>query len=506
MTARVLAVGLLAVLGLAVSGSAAAVEPKGAASARAIGVQVVVPGGAGGHAAVVSAPPARSLSAGGYTYGEAVTTGAIAANVRATSSGRAEAGSNGTVQAVSLFGGEIAVDAISVQASARATTRGATGSLGASRLAGVRILGAAVEARPNMRVPLADWGYAVLLEQAVVRSSTGAYGYRGFVTGLHVHLTAEHGGLPAGTEIMVGYAEAAARMPKVAPAPPPPPPPPPPPSARPKPPPPPAPIRPPPPPPASAPSREPVPPAPGRPAKPPPVVKDPPADVRPDLTAKGYVFPVYGPASFSDDFGAPRADTGWHHGNDIFARLGAPVLAVSDGTLFLVGWNDIGGNRLWLRDERGNEFYYAHLSAYSPLAFDGSRVRAGDVIGFVGDTGDAVGTPPHLHFEIHPAQLLGLGYDGVVNPYRYLSAWRRLADAPFDVPAGRQGGTAPPAAAVLLDAQDISTASGLEAEALAEVLTMPPLFGEGRTALVPGVPPPEIVGAPPGFPSASSAN
>jgi hypothetical protein len=129
------------------------------------------------------------------------------------------------------------------------------------------------------------------------------------------------------------------------------------------------------------------------------------------------------------------------------------------------------------------------------------------VIGFVGDTGDAVGTPPHLHFEIHPAQLLGLGYDGVVNPYRYLSAWRRLADAAFDAaPVGPQSGTAPPPAAVLLDAQDISTASGLEAEALAQVLTMPPLFGEGRTALVPGVAPPEVVGAPPGFPSAGTAN
>jgi hypothetical protein len=237
------------------------------------------------------------------------------------------------------------------------------------------------------------------------------------------------------------------------------------------------------------------------------VVKNPPADVKPDLTSQGYVFPVYGPASFSDDFGAPRADTGWHHGNDIFARLGAPVLAVADGTLFLVGWNEIGGNRLWLRDERGNEFYYAHLSAYSPLAFDGSRVRAGDVIGFVGDTGDAAGTPPHLHFEIHPAQLLGLGYDGVVNPYRYLSAWRRLADAAFDVaPIEREPGSAPPPAAVLLDAQDISTASELDPEALAVVLTMPPLFGEGRTALVPGVPSPRVVGAPPGFPSISAPN
>ena len=59
------------------------------------------------------------------------------------------------------------------------------------------------------------------------------------------------------------------------------------------------------------------------------------------------------------------------------------------GTVFSVGWNDLGGYRLWLRDRQGNQFYYAHLSAFSPLAVDGTEVRAGDVIGFVGNTGDA---------------------------------------------------------------------------------------------------------------------
>ena len=170
-----------------------------------------------------------------------------------------------------------------------------------------------------------------------------------------------------------------------------------------------------------------------------PSSRNPPANVRPQLTAAGYVFPVYGPSLFTDDFAAARAITGWHHGNDIFAPVGAPVLAVTDGTLFLVGWNDVGGNRVWLRDRQGNEFYYAHLSAFSPLAFEGSQVKAGDVIGFVGATGDAVGTPPHLHFEIHPAALLGLGYDGVVNPYSYLLAWRRVADATFDWGAPEAG-------------------------------------------------------------------
>ena len=141
------------------------------------------------------------------------------------------------------------------------------------------------------------------------------------------------------------------------------------------------------------------------------------------LAGGGYVFPIAGEASFSDDFGVPRP-TMWHHGNDIFAAKGTPLVAVADGTLFNVGWNDVGGNRLWLRDVAGNEFYYAHLSGYSPLARDGARVVAGDVIGFVGDTGDAQGTSPHLHFEIHPPELAAQGYDGVINPYPYLVAWR----------------------------------------------------------------------------------
>jgi murein DD-endopeptidase MepM/ murein hydrolase activator NlpD len=141
------------------------------------------------------------------------------------------------------------------------------------------------------------------------------------------------------------------------------------------------------------------------------------------LTAGEYVFPVAGEASFSDDFGVPRTTT-WHHGNDIFAERGTPLVAVTAGTLFNVGWNDVGGTRLWLRDADGNEYYYAHLARFSPLAEEGAHVNAGDVIGYVGDTGDAAGTPPHLHFEIHPPELQAKGYDGVVNPYPYLTAWK----------------------------------------------------------------------------------
>jgi murein DD-endopeptidase MepM/ murein hydrolase activator NlpD len=195
--------------------------------------------------------------------------------------------------------------------------------------------------------------------------------------------------------------------------------------------------------------------------------------VTPALGGGPYVFPVYGPVQFSDTFGAARADVSWHHGDDIFAPLGSPILAVADGTLFSVGWNRIGGNRIWLRDREGNYFYYAHLAAFTTLAVDGAKVRAGDVIGFVGNTGDAAGTPYHLHFEIHPVTLLGLGYDGAVNPTSYLLRWQRARDLEAAAPAGIGWSrrSAPAAGAILLAASDISSADGLEPGSLRRALS-----------------------------------
>jgi murein DD-endopeptidase MepM/ murein hydrolase activator NlpD len=452
---------------LVVGGSSGATSAQAVSSAKAFGVRVVVPGKGTETAGSISSPPQAAASLLGWSYANgAVSVGEISAGTQATRSGdRAVGRAGASVSAISLFGGEITADSADLSAVSRATASVADGTLAASSVTGLTVLGTPVSASVNARVPLADWGYAVLLEEAVVRQNTKtARGHRGFVTGIHVHLTAAHGGLPAGTEIFVGYAEAAATAPK--------------PSSTPTPPPLPQP----------SPTPSPVP-HPG----PPSVVHPPASDITPQLTADGYVFPVYGPSSFSDDFGAPRADTVWHHGNDIFAPPGAPVLAVSDGTLFLVGWNTIGGNRLWVRDLQGNEFYYAHLSAYSPLAREGAHVHAGDVIGFVGNTGDAEGTPTHLHFEVHPVDLLWKGYDGVVDPYPYLLAWRKQTDltigaAGWTAPSGK----APPPASVLLEADDISTMSGLDPGAYSTLLDMGPLFGEGP-------PGPTVVQAEPGF-------
>jgi hypothetical protein len=195
------------------------------------------------------------------------------------------------------------------------------------------------------------------------------------------------------------------------------------------------------------------------------------------ITKQGYVFPVYGPSGYGDTFGAFRGDVpgGWHHGDDIFAPLGAPVLAVADGVVFSVGPNPIGGNRLWLQDGAGNQYYYAHLSAYTPLARDGTHVHAGDVLGFVGNTGDAAGGPYHLHFEVHPASLLFLGYDGAVDPTPYLDAWKHLQSVRF--PAGVAWAPQPlhsllpPPGAMLLQSTDISTASGLDPNSLTQAIS-----------------------------------
>ena len=162
-----------------------------------------------------------------------------------------------------------------------------------------------------------------------------------------------------------------------------------------------------------------------------------PLTVTPPLDGGPYVFPVETDAYVPDTYGAARSDVpgGWHHGDDIFAPLGTPVVAVATGRLNRVGWEKLGGWRLWVRDRNGDEFYYAHLSGYSPAALDDRHVHRGEVIGFVGNTGDAFTTIPHLHFEIHPRSLLHLQYDGAVDPTSYLARWPRprLRDAPRPV-------------------------------------------------------------------------
>jgi murein DD-endopeptidase MepM/ murein hydrolase activator NlpD len=453
---------LLLVVGAAVllapgSAGAFAVATAGPVS-HGLAIRVTVPGGPGAAAASVAAPKDAVAMGGAFAYpadGTIVRASSVTAGAFAVPSAPSpSASASSEAQSVVLFNGEITATTVTAKVRVQASAKAAGGDSTGSQVTGLTISGAAVTAGPGARFNLGDWGYLVTLAQAASPTSKG--GGKGYVVSqaaLLVHLNLDHGGLPAGSEILVGYADASAEAAPVAPP------------ANPRP---------------VKPAKKPAPPddrvRPKKEKKPdadgvkrgqlPPLLPVPQGlDVR--LTSRGYVFPVYGPSSFSDTFGAGRATTGWHHGEDIFAPLGAPLLAVTDGTVFSVGWNDVGGLRLWLRDRHGNEFYYAHLSAFSQLAVEGHQVEAGDVLGFVGNTGDAEHTPYHLHFEIHPASMMDKGYDGVVPPYRYLVAWQRLSDVTITGVAGwaapiAPGASAPRPGAILLQVSDISRASGLE--------------------------------------------
>ncbi|MGE3137920.1 MAG: murein hydrolase activator EnvC [Thermoleophilia bacterium] len=138
------------------------------------------------------------------------------------------------------------------------------------------------------------------------------------------------------------------------------------------------------------------------------------------LPGGSHVYPLAGPSTFGDDWLASRPGGRYHEGIDLFAARGTPVVAVADGTLFRVGYSGISGYRFWLRDQAGTEFFYAHLDGYTAAAREGAAVTKGTVLGYNGDTGDAKGTPPHVHFEIHP------GGGGPIRPYPIVSAWARV--------------------------------------------------------------------------------
>jgi murein DD-endopeptidase MepM/ murein hydrolase activator NlpD len=463
----VIRLAVLAGSALALSATLAsgAAPPAGATTAaEAVIVRVTIPGQNSVSLGQISWPDNSSAQLQSFAYpddGAIVRVGVSQANVSAQSGATASAQAHAETIALSLFGGDVVASQVTAQASAGASRRSAGADIAGSTVEGLRALGQDVAATPGLTAPLGDWGTLDVLTKSVSSRRGKSPAARGAVVALRVRLTAAHDGLAAGSEIEVGSVEATAAATATAPT---------------------TPASPPPrgivgaPPPGSG--TTPVPPEPaGGTTIPGGPVRTGPPNVHVQLSDQGYVFPVYGTVSFGDSFGAPRSDVpgGWHHGEDIFAPQGTPVVAVADGTLYSIGWNDIGGYRLWLRDRSGNQFYYAHLSAYSPLAVEGKEVQAGDVIGFVGATGDADGGAPHLHFEIHPAALVGLGYDGVVAPYPFLVAWQHEQDIFFAsgrvyVPAGHGAATLPPPGAVLLEADDIASTSGLVPGALERAL------------------------------------
>lgn len=451
---RLLVAGLLA---LAVSTTFASAAPpplKAETAASALLLRISGPGVEEVSLGALEWPRSTTADVQSFRYPD---DGSIASLGRSNATVFGAGGAAATTQAqanafvLSLFDGEIVAAQVTASVSSSASVRSVKADVSASRVQGLRVDGRDVSSAPGSIVALGDWGALTVLSQSSGVRKASPPGAQASTVGLRVRLSADHGGLPAGSEIVVASVESTAVADVSGPPP------------KPK-------------------ATGPLPGDRGSPARPSPLPPAPepdvggdvaggPVRVAPDVAARlsrdGYVFPVFGPASFGDSFGAPRADVegGWHHGEDIFAAPGTPLLAVADGTLHTIGFNRIGGYRLWLRDDDGTEFYYAHLSAYSPLAVEGRRVQAGDVLGFVGDTGDAEGSP-HLHFEIHPASMSSLGYNGVVAPYPILLAWRRTDDIPFSAgriytAAGRVARSLPPPGAVLLEAQDIGSTSGL---------------------------------------------
>jgi peptidoglycan LD-endopeptidase LytH len=115
-----------------------------------------------------------------------------------------------------------------------------------------------------------------------------------------------------------------------------------------------------------------------------------------------FVMPVRGimPHQLQANFGVAR-DGGVrsHEGLDIMAPEGREVLAITSGKIDTKRWNALGGNTLWLAGDDGMIYYYAHLQGYRDGINEGARVKGGEVLGFVGKTGNA--STPHLHFEVH---------------------------------------------------------------------------------------------------------
>lgn len=127
-----------------------------------------------------------------------------------------------------------------------------------------------------------------------------------------------------------------------------------------------------------------------------------------------YSCPVGLDNHFVDTWHAPRSGGRLHQGTDVFAPYGSPAYAVTYGVIDQWGNGGLGGITLWLRADNGDRYYYAHNSRN--VARVGTRVRPGQVIAYVGNTGNARTTPPHVHFEAHP------GGGAAANPYPFLAA------------------------------------------------------------------------------------
>ena len=130
------------------------------------------------------------------------------------------------------------------------------------------------------------------------------------------------------------------------------------------------------------------------------------------LATGPWVCPVQGPRAFSNDWGSPRSGGRRHKGTDIMAPYGTPAVAPVAGSV-VDHDSGLGGKGYWLHGVDGNTYYGAHLSRFGATG----RVAQGQIIGYVGNSGNARGGAAHLHFEIHP------GNGAAVNPYGTLRTY-----------------------------------------------------------------------------------
>ena len=116
----------------------------------------------------------------------------------------------------------------------------------------------------------------------------------------------------------------------------------------------------------------------------------------------------------ADTWHVPREGDRLHEGQDIFAKRGTPVLSATDGYIFRIGENKLGGQTVSVIGAGGRIYYYAHLDSYAPNMAAGDHVTTQTVLGYVGNTGNAAGGPTHLHFGVYARE-------GALNPLPLLT-------------------------------------------------------------------------------------